>query len=124
MLMAQERFEEAIQAEQKALALDPTHPRSAYNIGFSQENLGKFEMAAIHYLRELRLDPPESDVPLGLARVHFKLKQFDTALAYAKRANTVEERAENYRWLYRILDAMGRSTFSKGVRRARSLPPR
>ena len=109
-LMAQGHFKEVIEAENKALALNPMYPRSAFNIAYSHENLGKFELAAAYYLGELRLDASASDVALGLARVHLKLNQLDTALAYAKRANAVEERAENYRCLYRILDAMGKKT--------------
>ena len=109
-LMAQGRFEEVLEAERKALALNPASPRSAYNIAYSHENLGKFELAAAYYLGEMRLEAPASDVALGLARAHLKLNQLDTALAYARRANAVEERAENYRCLYRILDAMGKKT--------------
>ena len=108
-LMAQRRLEEAIVAEERALALLPNVLGAHFTIGVCQEKLGRFEPAVTNYLHELRLNPKDERILLNLGRVHFKLGRQEQALDYLRRAMSQEDRPEIHLHLSQVFEALGKS---------------
>ena len=107
-LLTQRRFDEAIEAERKALALDPNQDDAWSNIAAGYERLGQFQAAITNYLQERKMDPKDKRISFYLGRVYYKLQQYPLALAHLQQAVREDDRAENHLYLSVVLEAMGR----------------
>jgi spermidine synthase len=107
-LLAQRKFEDAIRATERALAINPKTDDAYYNIAVACEKLGKFQLAITNYLNEQRIDPDENRIWSSLGRVHFKLSQHEQARAYFERAIEEDDRAEHHLLLSQVLQAQGK----------------
>jgi len=109
-LLAQGRFQDTIQAEQKALALDPEIDYAHFNLGVCYEKARKYDLALANYLEESRLDPDDVRVWFSRGRVHFKLRQYEQALKLLHRAIAEEDQPEFHFLLSQVLEATGQKT--------------
>ena len=112
-LLAQRRFADAIQAEQRALALDPQTDDAHFQIAICHEQLGQFDLAIASYLAERRVDPYEKRLWLGLGRAHYKLNQHEAALGHLRRAVARDDRPEVHLYLSRVLQELGQAAESE-----------
>ena len=107
-LLLQRRFEEAIQAEQKALALNSQVDDAWFNIAFCQERTGQPQAAITNSLNERRIDPIDNRIALSLGRTYFRMNQHTQALEQLQRALVENDTAETRLVLSRVLKALGR----------------
>jgi spermidine synthase len=107
-LMKQQKFAEAIEQEQKVLALDPEFNNAWYTIAMCQEQSGQFDAALASYKKELKVDPQDARINRSLGRVHYKRKDYTQALAYLERAIERRDHFENHIYLSLTLEALGR----------------
>ena len=106
-LMLQRRYEEAIQAEQKALAINSKTDDAWFNIAFCQERTGRPQAAVTNYLNERRVDPGDNRISLSLGRACFRMNQHTQALEHLQRALAERDTAETHLVLSRVLTALG-----------------
>jgi adenylate cyclase len=89
ILLFQGRLEEAIAENERALALDPAMVEAYENLGFDYLNLGQFDKSLEFYDKAIRLSPHDPALVFwysGKTAAHFALKQYDQAIAWARRA--------------------------------------
>ncbi len=108
-LIAQRKFAEAIEQEQKVLAARPKFNDAYFNIALCLEKLGDFRGAISNYFNELRVDPREDRAALALGRVYYKLNQHTQALAFLHHAIRENDQFENHLYLSQVLEALGRT---------------
>lgn len=107
-LLKQKRCPEAIIEFNKALALDPNHDNSHYNIGSCYERLKRYDLARDFYLKARAMDSDDEAVPYRLARVDFKDKRYRSAFAYTEEALGMKVNAKALYLKGRILEKLGR----------------
>jgi adenylate cyclase len=89
ILLFQGRLGEAIAESERALTLDPTLVEAYENLGYDYLNLGQFEKSLEYYDKAIRLSPHDPSLVFwygGETAGQFALKQYDQAIAYARRA--------------------------------------
>ena len=84
-LMAEARFEEAIDAFEKTLELSPNSITAATNLGYCHLDLGRPSKAAAVFEKVLQKDPRHFDALFGLAMARTKMGDRETAGALWKR---------------------------------------
>jgi len=90
----QGRHAEAIVAEERAVAIDPTSPEAHLNLARSYDHLGDYPKAAALYERGLALGAAYAPIVLPrLARLYVRLGEFDRAVALGRRAITLNPRS-------------------------------
>lgn len=85
-LIAQERFEEALEVLREVLGLGYETGLLHNNIGHCLQNLGRNEEALVHFRRGLELDPTNPMLASNLALVLRRLGRPDEASEYDERA--------------------------------------
>jgi tetratricopeptide (TPR) repeat protein len=71
--MRRAKLEEAINAFQQSLALNPGHPATLTNMGFALLDLQRYQAAADAFEKSLKKNPHNYDAVYGLALSHQKL---------------------------------------------------
>ena len=90
----QGRHAEAIVAEERAVAIDPTSPEAHLNLARSYDHLGDYPKAVALYERGLALGAAYAPIVLPrLARLYVRLGEFDRAVALGRRAITLNPRS-------------------------------
>lgn len=107
-LMMQRRFAEAVEQEQKAVAIDPHFKNAYFNIALYYEGLERFDLAVQNYLRHRQTRPFDNRISLALGRVNYKQKNYLEALRFLERANSDKDRFENHLYLSLVLKELGR----------------
>ena len=73
-------FDEAEQAYQKALELDPTLSNALTNLGNLEYRRGGLDSAEIYYRKALECDPEQPEALYNLGFVHFERDEIDEAI--------------------------------------------
>ncbi len=89
-LRALERYEDAVTAYQRALALDPWNADAYYGLGNALFELHRFAEAADHYRQTLRLNPNDAETLNNLGNALQELGDVDGAAASYRRALEVD----------------------------------
>ncbi len=80
----QKLLDNAVEALNRAVALDPNSARTHLLMAESLSDSGKFVQAVSEYQEALKLDPNLNAADLGLASAYWKQRQFDRALPLLK----------------------------------------
>ena len=100
LLLAQERYDEAVPELREAVKDAPDRAEPRFNLGYAYELIGRLPEAEDGYAAAVRLCPDEADYLESLARVYIKLKQFpDKTRDLLERALTHETRPDHVRWI-------------------------
>jgi predicted membrane-bound spermidine synthase/thioredoxin-like negative regulator of GroEL len=75
-----DRYAKAIEAFEKALAIDPKRNNAYYNIGSGYEHMREYPAAIENFRAELSVDPEDEDVPYRVGRVLVKMNRYEEAL--------------------------------------------
>jgi tetratricopeptide (TPR) repeat protein len=86
LLFQRERWQDAVNEYQKALAADPQQPGLHTAIGYAYLHAQKFEESETEFHRELESDPKSEIARLGLANVQLARSQPTAALASLQKA--------------------------------------
>ena len=86
------RYESAIAAYDKAIALDKNYLWAWNNRGESYTELGKYDAAIADFQRAIELDPAKSYVPWhNLGKLHYRQQDYQLAIEAYNQALTVRE---------------------------------
>jgi len=77
-LLKEGKTDEAIQAFEKAIALDPTNPTIQYNLGAAYERKDNLEKAISHFREAIKLKPDFGEAYLALGNGYLSQRNFDT----------------------------------------------
>jgi len=80
-LFAQKRIPEALEAARKAVALDPSEPRTRYNLGQLLQETGAMEAALKEYREAIRLQPSFIEAHLAFGQALGDAGKIPAALA-------------------------------------------
>ena len=83
-------YENAIKESQKALVIEPDLNNAWFLIGQCHEKTGDLDAAINAFLRELKIDPEDEDVPPQLGRLFHKKNQFKVAIHWLSLALETE----------------------------------
>jgi Flp pilus assembly protein TadD/TolB-like protein len=109
------RYEKAVAAFRRAIALDPDVARLHFNLGAALLRLGRFEEARAALDESIRISPvPQAYSNLGAA--HYLLGRFPEAAASFQRA--VDLAPKDYRWQIDLGDALTQIPGESGRARA------
>jgi serine/threonine-protein kinase len=109
------RYEKAVEAYRRAIALNPDVARMHFNLGAALLRLGRFEEARAALDESIRISPvPLAFSNLGVA--HYLLGRFPEAAASFQRA--VDLAPKNYRWRVYLGDALSQIPDESGRARA------
>ncbi len=109
------RYEKAVEAFRRAIALNPDVARLHFNLGGALLRLGRFEEARAALDESIRISPvPQAYTNLGVA--HYLLGRFPEAAVSFQRA--VELAPKNYRWHIDLGDALKQIPGESGRARA------
>jgi len=89
----QQRFDEAVAENERAIALNPAKIDSVASLAFDYQFLGQFEKSLENFDRAIRLSPRDSLLNGrygGKANNYLALKQYDQAIDWARRAIAVD----------------------------------
>lgn len=86
VFMQRQDYALAANAFQRVVALDPGNFEGYYQLGLSQQLLGKLDEAVRAYLRALLLKPESPQANYNLASAYLQLGRADAALPYAVRS--------------------------------------
>jgi tetratricopeptide (TPR) repeat protein len=89
----QQRFDEAVAEEERAIAVDPSFIYAFVSLGVDYQFLGQFEKSNEYLDRAIRLSPHDSllNARYGVkAHNYFALKQYDQAIDWAHRAIAID----------------------------------
>ena len=89
-LQQADRLDEAVDAYNQVLALDPTHAGSLNNLGVALRRLDRFSEAVPCYRRALEIDARNSQALSNLGNALKDLHRLDEAIATLKRADAVK----------------------------------
>jgi superkiller protein 3 len=82
----QEKFTEAIQAYNKAIAINSTTNAQIYNSrGHSYELMGEFQSAQDDYLKGYEIDPEDVGVQMNLARMYLSKDEIEKSKEFAEK---------------------------------------
>jgi len=76
----------AVDAFQKAIALDPDYPPVYVNHAHALRRMGRFEEARRHLLHVIKLEPKNPFAEVALGEISLASKQFDDARTHLERA--------------------------------------
>lgn len=107
------RFDEAITEYRHALAIDPKHKDTLFNIAACQEYLGQLADALDIYGEAGKQNPSDLDVPYRQARVNLKMGNMSDALALIGHADQQKESTLELK--AKILQEMGRQDEANAV---------
>ncbi|MBI3841636.1 MAG: tetratricopeptide repeat protein [Thaumarchaeota archaeon] len=85
-MMADERMEDAIQAFEKALRVDPNHVDSLIKLGYARFHADDFSGAMEAYDKVLQIDVTNADAWNLKGLVHYELKNYEKALECVEKA--------------------------------------
>ena len=109
VMLAQERYDEALANYDKALAAKPNSADCLTGRGFALRALKRFAPAAESFERALALDPGNADAWLGRATVLMELRRFaEAAASFDKVLAARPDFAEAYYGRGRVLQALRR----------------
>jgi len=103
-LMRAHQYHEALQAFQRAIALDAGHNNTHFNMAACYERLGDYPNALKHYQQERALDPDDDDVAYRLGRVYVNMHQYHEAVRQLREAVRVMGDAP-----WRVYDYLGKA---------------
>ena len=89
----QERFQEAIEASRRALALSPNLPRAHYNIGTAYLHQLEREKAIASYSAALEINPRLMEAHNNLGNAYKQLGRYDEAITCFQRALSIVDKA-------------------------------
>jgi len=105
LLMARKGYDlDAVRLYRDALARDPQHRYTHFNLASSLERLGRLDEALRQYQQEQTLAPNDGDVPFRIGRILVKLGRPAQAIPYLQQALTMLPEREHRRirrWLKR-----------------------
>lgn len=104
-----DRYVDAITQYRKALAIDPKHKFTLFNLAASFEYLGELENALAEYQRAAQQDPKDADVPYRLARVSLKMNDLVAAEKYVNRSIALGPSENSYMLKARLMEQQGRT---------------
>lgn len=102
-----QRFQDAVTQYRLALALEPRHPFSEFNLGACYEYLGEFEQAIEHYRVAGKQTPNDPDVPYRLARVALKMADMPRAATLIDQALAISKTDQAWLLRGRIMEQWG-----------------
>ena len=92
VLLEKGRFEEAIVERERALSLDPADVGAMEGLAWDHLTLGHYEKGLELFDQAIRLSPRDPELPgmlHGKSSAYFRLKQYDQAIDWARRAIAV-----------------------------------
>ena len=89
-LVAQGRFDEAIEHYHQAIALRPTNPRSHYDLGIALRHEGKTDDAIKEYERALELRPQYEKADNNLGNIFLQSGRLDDAVSHYEKALAIQ----------------------------------
>ena len=89
-LVAQGRFDEAIEHYHQAIALRPTNPRSHYDLGIALRHEGKTDDAIKEYERALELRPQYEKAHNNLGNIFLQSGRLDDAVSHYEKALAIQ----------------------------------
>jgi tetratricopeptide (TPR) repeat protein len=104
-----ERYDEALAVYRQALALDPQHKDTLFNIAACQEYTGQIPAALETYLQAAKQAPDDPDVGYRLARIHSKLGSASQALSYLDQSLEIRPQKNAYFLKGRLMEKLGRT---------------
>jgi adenylate cyclase len=127
----QQRYDEAVAEEERAIALDPSFIYAFVSLGVDYQFLGQFEKSNDYLDTAIRLSPRDSllNARYGVkAENYFALKQYDQAIDWARRAIAVDPNNLTIPYAHAALIAAlaltGREGEARGaLQRYLALPP-
>lgn len=84
--MADERMEEAVQAFEEALQIDPGHVDSLLKLGYARFHIGDFAGAMNSYDKVLEIDVTNADAWNLKGLIHYRQKNYEQALECVEKA--------------------------------------
>lgn len=103
------RYEDAIEYYRKAIALEPTHRNSEFNLAASLEYTEQFEEALAHYRIVGKQTPNDPDVPYRIARTYLRMGNLPKAEHYIEQAIKMDKNETNLRLKVNIMENLGRT---------------
>jgi tetratricopeptide (TPR) repeat protein len=85
-LMADEKMEEAAQAFEQALRIDPGHVDSLLKLGYARFHMDDYNAAMENYDKTLQIDVTNADAWNLKGLVHYEMKNYDKALECVEKA--------------------------------------
>ncbi|MDD4963877.1 MAG: tetratricopeptide repeat protein [Gallionella sp.] len=104
-----QRYADALVQYHKALALEPKHKYTLFNLAACLEYLGEHEQALQEYQRAAQQDPKDPDVPYRLARVSLKMDKLTDAEKYIKQSIAMSPTEMSYLLKARLMEQQGRT---------------
>ena len=99
-----EQYEEAIENYKITLALDDPTSFALLRIGHCHENLGQNDLAVQHYYKTVEEDPLLDKGWIAITNFYLKLKNYQKALYYIKKATNIDSDNANYWKLYAVIN--------------------
>ncbi|WNG19844.1 tetratricopeptide repeat protein [Cystobacter fuscus] len=107
-LLTRGRFEDAAEAFERALRLQPEESSVLLSLGIARQGQGKGEQALQHFQKATEVNPSDYQAPLLAARLLVHQGQFNRALTLMKQAlERVPDKAELYPELIQLYLLMG-----------------
>ncbi|NIQ01428.1 MAG: tetratricopeptide repeat protein [Nitrospinaceae bacterium] len=91
-LSAQGRFEDAVEAYQRSIRLNPRSPAAYYNLGIAYKNLEAYEQAVQAFENTLELEPFNLDARVSLGNIYNLQEKWEKAIG---QLNIVVHRRRN-----------------------------
>jgi tetratricopeptide (TPR) repeat protein len=85
-----ERWEAAVEAYERVVALDPAYAAAWNNLGLLQHRMGRYERARACYSKALEADDSCCQAAFNLGSLHEDLSEFPTAIGWYRRALEME----------------------------------
>jgi Tfp pilus assembly protein PilF len=98
LLCTLQRYDEAIEALRRAIAIAPMMPELSIRLGFVFLQRRNFAGAKIHFARALEISPDSFDALFGMAKAHQEVGENAAAAAYFRRCLAARP-AEAGNWL-------------------------
>ena len=86
ILQDMEEYEDSADAYEKATEMDPWSFKDFFNLGKVTQVIKQFARAVKAYVAACNLEPEHYPAHLGAAQCYYELKEYDSSMAYAKKA--------------------------------------
>ena len=92
----------AVEAYEKASAINPKDPEVLFNLGIAYFNVGRYNDSINSYAKSLKIDPNNGEAYFGMGAAYFNKREYSTAKKQyeaslkKKRVNTADSKVREY----------------------------